>query len=318
MRSVLVRACLLGGIALVASPASAQAPGAGERPLAESLQGPARDAFASGRLLFNNNDFAGAATKYQQAYELSKDPRLLFDMAICERNLRAYAKMQGLLEQYERETGAGISAEDKAAVDGALSAIKNLVGTVKVAVSEAAAAVTVDGQVVGTTPLGRPLVVDLGKHTIVATKAGFETTEQTIDVAGGGEMAVTFALVAQRHVAHLVVVAEAVATILIDDKVADRGRFDGNLSPGAHEVRVTEPGKTPYKADLDLRDGETRTVQVTLESERHAAVWPWVVGGAVAAVGLGVGGYFLFKPQDQTTPIPPGKLTAVQFQVWGR
>jgi len=35
-------------------------------------------------------------------------------------------------------------------------------------------------------------------------------------------------------------------------------------------------------------------------------VWPWVVGGVVVAAGAAVGGYFLFRPHDQTSPVPNG------------
>ena len=38
-----------------------------EKPLAESLQGSAKDAYTSARLLFDNSDFAGAMAKYEQA-----------------------------------------------------------------------------------------------------------------------------------------------------------------------------------------------------------------------------------------------------------
>ena len=42
----------------------------------------------------------GAYAKFGQAYDLSKDPRLLFNMAICMRNQHDYARMQGLLVRY--------------------------------------------------------------------------------------------------------------------------------------------------------------------------------------------------------------------------
>ena len=188
MRRPLCSSCLALLLAIGVAPASAEtAPAPGEKSLTDSLHGPAKDAYASAKLLFNNNDFAGAARKYQQAYELSKDPRLLFDEAICEKNLRAYARMESLLQRYEKEAGPGISAEDKVAVDRALSAIKNLVGTVKVAVSEAGATVKLDGQKAGTTPLDRPLIADLGRHAVAVEKSGFETVEMPVEIAGGSD-----------------------------------------------------------------------------------------------------------------------------------
>jgi hypothetical protein len=107
------------------------------------------------------------------------------------------------------------------------------------------------------------------------------------------------------------------ATFTVDDKVAGLGRYDAALASGPHAVRVTEPDKADYKAAVDLRDGETRTLQVALEEEHHkGALWPWIVGGAVLVVGAAVGGYFLLKPSDTTTPVPPGKFGGLTFAAW--
>src|SRR3954451_12047705 len=160
-------------------------------------------------------------------------------MAICQKNLRDYARIQNLLRQYVHEAGSGISAEDKSAVEGALAAIKNLVATLKFAVSEAGATVVLDGDLIGVTPLSGARSVNLGKHTIVVKKAGFDKVEKTVDVVGGSEMEVAVTLTPEVHLAHLVVATDAQATIVIDNAVTSKGRFDGQVSPGAHEVRVT-------------------------------------------------------------------------------
>jgi PEGA domain len=312
-----VFAPLLGAFILVASSAAAQgAPAHPQKPLTVTLQGTAKEAYASARLLFKQGDFAGAATKYQQAYELSKDPRLLFDTAICEKNLRAYARMQELLEQYNREASADMSADDRAAVDGALAAVKNLIGRLTVTVDVSGATVSVDGQAVGTTPLAAPLVLDLGKHVITVEGSGLQTVSRDVSIVGGADAALNLAVTPQEQTAQLFIVAEPNAMISLDGTPTSKERYEGKVQAGAHEVRVTEPGKLPYKADVDLKVGETRTLQVTLTSESHPVIWPWVVGGAVVVAGAVVGGYFLFKPSDQTVPVPTGASGAVQFSGW--
>jgi hypothetical protein len=285
-----------------------------EKSLGESLQGPASEAYTSAKMLMNNRDFTGALAKFRQAYELSKDPRLLYDMAICERSLRAYARMQSLLEQYEREAASSISPEDKALVDDALTAIKSLVGAVSVSVSEAEATVEVDGEPVGTTPLAQPIVIDLGKHKVVVTKPGFETIEKTVDVAGGIPTELSLTLAAQVHEAHLLVTSGSEATVSIDGRVAGKARFEGALDPGVHEVRVSETGWLPYMAHVELRDGETRTMQVTLEREHHGTILPWVLGGAAVVAGVIVGGYFLAQSSSPSGAPLTGKFGTVTFQ----
>jgi hypothetical protein len=285
----------------------------GEPSLDEVLQGAAKDAYTSAKILFNNGDFEGAAAKYGQAYHLSRDPRLLFNLAICEKNLHHYAHTQSLLLQYEHDVGPRITADDKATVDAALAVIKNLVGTVALTVTEAGATVSVDEQPAGATPLATPLVLDLGKHTLGVTKEGFATAEQTVVVSGGAQTAIAVALAADTHSAHLLVQAEPEAAITIDGRIAIRGRFDGKVASGVHAVLVTESGKLPYKTEIELKDGEMRSVNVTLDSEKHGTLWGWIVGGAAVAVaGAAVGGYFLFKTEPQPAT-PPDQLGSVQL-----
>jgi len=308
----LLAALAIAAPALAAPPEAP--PVAWATPLSESLSGPAKDAYDAAGILRNNQDPSGALTKYGQAYELSKDPRLLFDMAVCERDLRAYARMQELLERYEHEAGGDLPAAQKAEIDAALGTIRLLVGTVRLAVSEAGAAVAIDGQPAGSTPLASPIVVDLGKHTLSVDKAGFEPVEQTIEIAGGNEIAVTVHLRARIRPAQLLVVTDAEATVLVDKRVVARGRFDGAVAPGPHDLQVTEPGKKPYAAPLDLQDGEARTLQITLENlPRGAGLWPWIAGGVVVAAGAVVGGYFLLKPHDEAASPPQGTLPPVMI-----
>jgi PEGA domain len=313
---IVVALTLLAGSASAQS-APSRAPAA---PLSESLQGPAKDAYESGKLLTTNRDFVGALAKFQQAYDSSGDPRLLYNMAVCNKELRHYARMKSLLQRYAHDAGQSMSAENRVAVDQALAAIGPLVATVTLDVSPPAASVLVDGAPVGTAPLSEALVLDLGKHTITVEKSGFQTSEQTIDAPGGGSLPLTISLVAQKHIGQLVITSDEDATVIVDDKIVGKGRFDGSFEPGPHEVRVTEPGKTPFASQVDLRDGATRTIDVSLESAEHrAAIWPWVVGGVVVAAGAVVGGYFLFKPQDETAAPPVGKLGQgqVNFSAFG-
>jgi hypothetical protein len=294
------------------------APVHAEKSLGETLRGGAKEAYVSAELLFNNGDFRGAIAKYQQAYDLSKDARLLFDMALAEKNLRAYARMQRLLERYEHEAAATISADDRASVDAALAAIKNLVGVVTITTNVPGASIAIDDDPVGTTPLAEPVAVDLGRHTVTARKEGYETASLTMNVVGGARTTQALTLAAQVHAGHLLVTAEPGSVILIDGRITAKERFDDQLPAGAHEVSVTAPGKAAYKAEVDLRERETRTLQVTLPDERHGigAGW-WVAGGVVAAAGLGVGAYFLFKPQDRVEPVPQAPLFNTSLSSWG-
>jgi hypothetical protein len=284
--------------------------------LAQSLQGEAKEAYSSAELLFKNGDLVAADSKYQQAYDLSKDPRLLFDMAIAEKSLHRYARMQEHLEGYVREEGSAISQEDQAAVSAALAAIHNLVGTVSIEVNVPGATVAVDSQNVGTSPLARPLTVDLGEHVIDVKSPDFEPISKKVAIEGGASTAMSFTLTRMMHTGQLSVVAEPGATIEVDGTSVASGRYDGRVTAGTHEVRVTAPGRLAYVANVELHESETRSLQVTLVRQYHGEIWPWIVGGVLVAAGAAVGGYFLLKPRDETNPIPAGTLAGVQLTSW--
>src|SRR5437588_12657547 len=134
--------------------------------------------------------------------------------------------MQQLLKGYEQDAAQQLTSDERAQVDSALEAIRGLVGTVTLTVNEPDARVDVDGTAVGTTPLAAPLVVDLGKHSLVVSKDGFQRAERVIETVGGTEAAVMVNLVRQEHQARLAVVAEHGARIVIDKKQVATDRFE--------------------------------------------------------------------------------------------
>ena len=313
----------LVSLAVSASSAHAQAPSppmttATPAPLSSALEGPAKQAYESAKLLATNHDFAGALAEFKHAYLLSTDPRLLFNMAICEKELHHYARMRSVLEQYLHE-GAKVATQDSlSAAQDALTAIKPLVAEVTLHVNEAGAEVSIDGEVVGTTPLAGPVPIDLGTHEVTVKKEGFEPFEDRIETAGGAAASLSVSLKPERHAAQLVVSAQDDATIVVDGNAVSRGRFDGQVPAGPHDLSVSAPGKRIYKLALDLRDGETRTLQVALEDEPHGgSAWPWILGGVVVAAGATTGAYFLLKPRDSSSAggVPPGTFGTVRLMV---
>jgi hypothetical protein len=195
-RSLILCSTFLAAGVLASSAAVAQtAPG--DTPLGRSLHGPAKDAYVAAASLYERGDYQAAEAKYSEAHDLAKDPRLVFNMAACEKQLHKYAHMGALLRQYKEEAGATLSADDRAKVDGALDALARFVGIVAMAVDPAGATIVVDGEAVGAAPLASPVWLDPGKHTVVVSKDGFESVERPISVSAGTSTTVSIALLAQ-------------------------------------------------------------------------------------------------------------------------
>jgi hypothetical protein len=283
----------------------------------------ARAEYEAGRLLYGDGDYAGAALKFQRAYEESKDPRLLWNTAAAEKNLRHYAKVVELVERYVVEAGTRLKPEDRAEADALLTTVRAFISTVTIEVQPDGADVFVDDVKVGVSPMKAPVLVDMGDHRIRVAKEGFQEFTSVQSLQGGAPFSLTVALQPVVHQGRLHIVASPGETISIDGKQVGTGTWEGVLPSGIHTVTVTAAGKRTYQSDVAVQDNQMQSLRVALESATPAAAedkgnltWLWIAGGAVLATGLGVGAYFAFKPEDEE-PVP-GTLGTVELPLGAR
>lgn len=306
------------GPAMLAPRAHAQVPEtksaaeANPAPLASALTGQAKLDYEAGRILFTDRDYAGALVKFQQAFNHAGDVRLLWNMAVCEKNLRHYANVLTLLQRYQREGAATISESHRLEVDNVLATVETLISTVTITVNEPGAQIHVDDRLAGTTPLPSPLLIDLGKHRLRVSKPGF--IEQTVvqEFGGGSSMSFHFDLRVIPSEAKLTISAEGM--ISIDGKPMGERYFSGSLPAGEHAVRVTAPGMRPYEREVVLQAGQARSLNITLAADRSGVpTVVWIGAGVLAAGGLAVGGYFLLREKPAEANVYVGTLSPGQI-----
>ena len=299
--------------------AQAPAPSTPPAALGDSLKGQAKDDYDSGRILFENGDNAGALIKFQHAFDLSSDPRLLWDMGACEKNLRHYVHVLRLVERYLHEGQTSITDAQRTEAVAVVRTVRSLVSAVRLIVNEAGASVFVDDEPAGTTPLMEGVLVDLGDRRIRVTKPGFKEQVISQHVAGASDLTVSVVLEHEVPAGHLVVSTAAGGAISVDGAPTGVGRWQGPVSAGSHAVRVTAPGMVAYSAEVAVKDGETRSLDIDLQraSGGISPVW-WIGGGLLAAAGLGVGGYFLFRPTPTTPAAGPGTISPYTLTIQAR
>lgn len=306
-----------GGVTLtpraaLAQPAPANPPAA----LADSLTGDAKNEYTSAKLLYNDGDFANALLKFTVAYDKSKDPRLLWNMAACEKNLRHYARALRHVRAYASDTSGLVTDQERAEANELVKVMEPFTAKLRVVVNEPGAEILVDGEVMGTSPAestaGGPgssaITVDIGMRKIVVRKAGFQDASKEVPVGGSPEITVELPLTKVSHQGRVAVKAGASDTIAIDGKVLGTGAWSGPLDSGGHTLRVSANGMRPYQSEILVVDDQTREIAVTLEAEQgRLPLWVWITGGVVITGGLAVGGYFLLKPNPSYDG-PPGNL----------
>ena len=99
---------------------------AGPPSLADSLIGEPKADYDAAKLLYGNGDYAGALVKFTAAYDKSKDPRLLWNIAACEKNLHHYARVLAYLRRYLAEGQAVLSEAEKVDAEALLKFIQPL------------------------------------------------------------------------------------------------------------------------------------------------------------------------------------------------
>lgn len=314
---------------LIVQPLAAQAPSAGptgapgtyqvpesQAPLAETLKGDAKTAYDSARILFGASDYAGALVKFEQALENSHDLRLLWNMAVCEKNLRHYVRVRRLLERYRREGGERLTATQRNDVASVLHTVETLISEVQLTVEPDGAEVFLDDVSQGKTPLLEPVLVDLGTRKIRVTKPGYQDWQLSREFAGHSFLTMNATLRALPREARLNIFTQADTTISIDRTLAGgQGHAQQVVLAGEHRIQITAPGKLPFVRDVTLKVGETRTLHVTLQAEPSGiSPWVWVGAGVVAAAGAGVAVYFLTRSEPET-PATSGTLPPFVIRV---
>lgn len=189
-----------------------------------------------------------------------------------------------------------------------------------------ATAVTVlfDGEPLVTSLDGKPVPVDPGEHTFTFKLKEYPEQTKKILVREGEKGRAVAMLFGDAKppvpMGRLVVDGPAGAAIAIDGHTAvGGGHVDTPIAAGGHEVRVTETGKATYTKFVEVKAGDTQTLDVVLEDEKKkSSMVPWIIGGAAVVVAaIVIGGVVAFSSGDSsvvTTPLAPGSAGGISFK----
>jgi hypothetical protein len=157
--------------------------------LAEELKGGALESFEQAKDLFDHGDYETSHAKYTQAYEASKNPRLLWNMAACSARRKRYAQATVEAEKYLADGRSVLTKEQIARANEALSDWRAFVATATLTFSVPGATVLVDKEPVAVEGVEKAVLLDMGTHEVQATKAGYEPFRDTIVVKNVGKIA---------------------------------------------------------------------------------------------------------------------------------
>lgn len=290
--------------ARVKSAPSATAESHTQKPLSEVLTGPARVAYESGRLLLEADDSATAHAKFKEAYELSKSPRLLWNMAACSKLQRRYAMAVQELELFLSDGAGHITPEQEARARELLETLRVVVAPVTVRVTPSHATLAVDGELRATVNGEYKFLADVGRHEFRGTLEAHTTASRAIDINETKALAVDLQLVPIVPDSTLTVATLAEAAVEVDGRAFSVGSREASIAPGTHNVRVWARDYKPWASEVQVGTGEHKAIAAMLEPEAKTNWWLVGTAAAVTFVGLGVGAYYLFKPEPVAAPPP--------------
>lgn len=151
--------------------------------------------FKSGVAFYNDKDFTAAMVEFKRAYELVPNHAVLFNIGQTARELKDYAAALAAFERYLNDGGARIDQKRKGAVSASIEELRRKVGKVKISTNVEGAEVAIDDTPVGVAPLAEPVVVNVGRRKLSASKSGYTPAQRMVEIAGMAETTVALELV---------------------------------------------------------------------------------------------------------------------------
>ena len=267
------------------------------RPIA--AQDEAVHLFREGIEAFHAGDFHGALDSFEASYALGRNPKVLFNIAMCQQSLFQYTAALETLARFVEQAELPVDDPVLLEVIGIRSELQTKVGRLTVKSSPTGLTVQLDGRPIGETPLEPARPVDPGVHTITIQKKGYAVYHREISVAGGTTLQLQAVLEQERGA--LEVRCPENGELVIDRTRTEPCPFFGMLPAERHHLTLKVKGAPPVHRAFVLRPDERLSINLsTPESEldsgadspkkrrrRNPALLG--IGGGALALSLGAG-----------------------------
>lgn len=128
-----------------------------------------------------------AARQLEAAYALHPDLALLLPLGRAYSRLGHYRAAVERLETY-LERYSGLSAEGRGEAQALLERCQRQFSEVSISTAPPGAQFSIDGSLLGETPLDEPIELAVGEYAVSATLAGYHEAAETLEVPGGEPM----------------------------------------------------------------------------------------------------------------------------------
>ena len=142
----------------------------------------AKQRFGEGVKHYAKKRYDRALASFLQAYALTKNPAILFNLGITSVKLGNPLNAVHFFEQFLRDASTA-TPEQRARAESAIARARESLGSVEI-IAPDGADIAIDGEPIGRAPLAAPVAVQPGDHTItITTAAGAKLAN--VDVKAG-------------------------------------------------------------------------------------------------------------------------------------
>ncbi len=252
--------------------------------------------FERGVQSYNDGSLNSAMVEFTRAYELTRDYRLLYNVAQVESERQEYARAIETFTKYLKQGGSAIPKEKRAEVDNEMSRLRLRVGELWVSTNSSGAEVWIDNHLAGKLPLSAPILVNAGRCVVRITSRGYKTITRELEIAGGDRPRLKLALEpdTQAPAPPKPVRSDTWfwVSLTATGALATGSVVFGILTKNANETLDTRIDTFPSNA---ARIEEARSLVRT-----DALVFDILTGAAVLGAGASV--YFLLNPKYKSPP----------------
>lgn len=256
--------------------------------------------------------YEDALRAYEAAWELSRDPALLYNRGRALQALGRHPEALTMLEQFAEQA----PPELKAKVPGLAKLIADVrarVATLHVACAPNDAQVVVGDRVYGTCATVSELRLVAGATTVKIEREGHFPFRRDVKLDGGGALTVEARLLPRATSGVLAVnVDPPAARVSVDGKFVGNAPVELVLPAGTHDISLQSPGyealasKAVVKADgrIDVRLTMKQTPGIT------SRWWFWTGIGAVVVTGVVVTIALTTEREPPSGDFSPGRVGA--------
>jgi hypothetical protein len=254
--------------------------------------------------------FTDALAAYNEAYAITKNVALLYNMGRALQALNRFPEALDKLEAFN----AAASAELKERVPRLPKLIAELhqrVSSLTITTNVKGARVVVRNTVVGNAPFDKPLRLTAGPAEIEIDAEGYFPAKKTVELPGGSDISVNLPLFSKATTGVLSVNASAKgAEVSVDGKRIGVAPLELNVPKGAHRIVIKHPDFRVYETSTIVDAGRTKTVNAALQPPSIVTRWWfWTGVGVVAAAGAATAIAYVSPRAADRGSIAPGQFT---------